>query len=366
MAPTRSRGQWTGDRGEGLVHDLIDSHPAWLGRRQDRDYGVDLEAELALSVGQNQELTGKLIKIQVKGSEDWTMSRSVISVSLERAYLDYAMQFRIPVILVAADVTTRNAYWVWLQDWMLRNETRLAAAPATKTVTVHVPAAQTLSSGLDAPLQRIARGQENTTTVLALRELVEVARANNDQALFDGIVSVLGTIDVASRGWTIAKVIDDMIGLGPHAGLWRATEFVPALLSLVDRFGSSMTQEQVLNMVRRGESYSRAGLYGLTRLYDEHFATAAEMGLPAAFREAGVVQVAWYCAFREHYAAQSSAKLVGQAAGGELADLAFEGLLLTYPPGESDDIEILSKWANRGDSVLLDRLRYVDPPACTA
>lgn len=363
MGPTRSRGQRTGDRGESFVHALIDSHPAWLGRRQDRDFGIDLEAELAVSVGPAQELTGKLIKIQVKGSEDWSFSRSVISVPLERDYLDYAMQFRIPVILVAADVTARSAYWVWLQDWVVRNEARLAATPETKTVTVHLPADQRLASGLDGPLQHIARGQENTTTVLALRELVEVARANRDQALFDGVMGVLGAVDVASRGWTIAKVIDDMIGLGPHAGLWRTSEFVPPLLSLVERFGSGMTREQVVSMVARGETYSRAALYGLTRLYDRHFATTAELGLPGAFRDAGVEEVAWYCAFREFYAGRQSVELIGLAASGELPEVAFEGLVLTYPQCASDDIDLLSKWANRGNSALLDRLSYVDPPS---
>src|SRR3954470_15802376 len=58
---------------------------------------------------------------------------------------------------------------------------------------------------------------------------------------------------------------------------------------------------QLLRLVARGDTYSRAGFQGLVRLYDRGPEHARSLGLRAAFSEAGVEDVAWYCAAREHY-----------------------------------------------------------------
>jgi hypothetical protein len=168
--PTRTESQRTGDRAEGFVLAAIDGHSSWMGRRQDHDFGIDLEAELAPPVAEGQAPQGKLLKVQVKGSQDWSRSGGWIRLSLDREYLDYVAQFRIPVVLVAVDVSTGEAWYVWLQAWLLANETTLALAQ-TSSVTVKLDCRDTLIAGLDGPLERVALGQEPTAMVLALRDV---------------------------------------------------------------------------------------------------------------------------------------------------------------------------------------------------
>lgn len=60
--PTRTGAQRTGKHGERFVEDLIGHHPRWFARKQDEDFGIDLEAELAGPTGDGQELRGQLLK----------------------------------------------------------------------------------------------------------------------------------------------------------------------------------------------------------------------------------------------------------------------------------------------------------------
>ncbi|WP_178130377.1 DUF4365 domain-containing protein [Reyranella sp. CPCC 100927] len=356
----RTRSQKKGDIAEEFVCALIDRHPCWLARRQDRDFGVDLEAELAIPSADDQRLAGKLIKIQVKGSESWKQRDGRIAVSLHRDYLDYIAQFRLPVLLVAADVSTEKAWFIWLQEWLLENEIRLAQGERTETVTVHVPAHQQLDEGLNGPIQRIARGEEATAMVLALRELATTATSTGDTIILKSVLDLLDKIDEPNRLWTVQKTIDALIGLGPNVGFWRTQELIPSIQTIVDRLGNSLTQDQVLRLVSRGETYSRAGLQGLSRLYDRWPAHARELKLPVAFRSINLEPVAWYCDFRQRYSDLSSLDLWIALGKRSLPDTQFGPLMVANDPDVAD--RIFSKWPNRGDSIFLDCLVWVDQP----
>lgn len=146
--PARTRSQKIGDKGQNQVRERVDAHPHWMCRLQDLDYGVDLEAEYAPAEGDGQCPAGKLLKLQVKATESADVRGQVVHVVLERSFLSYALQFRLPVILVHVDVATRSAWWLWLQAWALEHEERLASSPDNATITVHVPLHQTLETGL--------------------------------------------------------------------------------------------------------------------------------------------------------------------------------------------------------------------------
>ncbi|MFI9511254.1 DUF4365 domain-containing protein [Nocardia sp. NPDC052566] len=346
--PTRQREQRTGDAGETFVRDMVDTHASWLCRTQDRDFGVDLEAEFAPGNNDHQRLTGKLLKLQVKSSRSWRVSFGRIAVPLSREYLEYIAQFRLPVILIAADLIEKTASWLWLQSWLLDNENRLAAVQSD-TITVHVPSQQTLESGLDGDWSEIAMGRDPVSMVLALRETVSAASASHNTSLLEGALALLDLVDPAARTWTVEKIIDALAGLRPSAAPWEAAKFEPRLWAVIDRFGYTMTSDQIVRLVVRDDRYSRTGLSGLARLYDRWPEHAHGLDLRDRFTEVNADVVAWYCEMRHRYPNMSGLELACAATKGTLPSTRFRNLDL-----DTDDL--LHTWFNRGDSALLDHL----------
>ena len=356
--PIRTRAQKTGDAGQNLVREWVDAQRSWMCRAQDLDYGVDLEAEFAPAAGDDQRPAGKLLKLQVKSSETLQAHNGQVVVNLDREFLVYAGQFRVPVLLVAVNVIDRRAWWLWLQAWLLENETRLAKTPRTNTVSVHIPEVQNLASGLDRDWHPVADGHDPTAMVLALRDLAAVAGGEARHIeLFEGVLALLDKLEASNRLWTAERVIDALIGVGPNAPLWRSSELVPQLVAVVDRMGDAFTTEQVVRMVARADSWSRAAVSGLARLYDRWPEHARSLGLPDAFSSADVDGVAWYCAAREHYPQLSSLSLWSAFAARELPITRFGNVELSSDDELSD--RLWSKWPNRGDSVLLDNLVWL-------
>ena len=147
------------------------------------------------------------------------------------------------------------------------------------------------------------------------------------------------------------------MGLGPNAGFWRSSQLVPQIIAAVDRLGNAFNTEQVVRMVSRGESYSRAGLHGLAQLYDKWPDHARGLNLPQAFLAAGVNTIAWYCAARERYPELSSFNLWAAFAARRLPVTRFGDVELAEDDGLSE--RLWSKWPNRGDSALLDNLVWL-------
>lgn len=352
--PTRNRAQRIGSAAELLVQQKVGGHPRWLIRNQDHDFGIDLEAELAQLIGDDQQLTGMLIKLQVKGSERIRRSAGRIHVSLDRDYLRYVAQFRLPVILVAVDTVTGEAWWLWLQEWILNNEAELERRE-THQVTVHINETQTLEFGLDSELPRIASGEHEATLVLALRDLASTARAANNVNVVRKIFELLDEVDAPSRAWALEKTIDALIGLGVHTGFWQTQQYVPQLIAIVERVGGTFTSEQMLRLVARGDTYSRAGLYGLAALYDHWPEQAKALGLGGKFRAIGLDNVAWYCDLREAYLGKTSIWLWSK-----LPKLPNRFNALELAKGGEAEYRITSGWPNRGDSILLDYLVVAD------
>lgn len=66
--PRRSISQRIGDQAEHLAQGAFWGAPNWICRTQSHDFGVDLEAELIDIIDGIEELSGALVKIQVKGT----------------------------------------------------------------------------------------------------------------------------------------------------------------------------------------------------------------------------------------------------------------------------------------------------------
>ncbi|OJF93661.1 hypothetical protein AX760_21535 [Pararhizobium antarcticum] len=66
--PKRSVSQRTGDLAEHLAQGAFLDASNWICRTQSHDFGIDLEAELIDITDGVEELSGALVKIQVKGT----------------------------------------------------------------------------------------------------------------------------------------------------------------------------------------------------------------------------------------------------------------------------------------------------------
>ncbi len=80
-----------------------------------RDYGIDAVIELF----DHDEITGRLILLQVKGSESrYTIgTRSgVVSCQVSQGTLKYLNQNNIPVVLVAVDIANQCFFYTCLAD----------------------------------------------------------------------------------------------------------------------------------------------------------------------------------------------------------------------------------------------------------
>src|SRR4030095_15033327 len=107
---TRTLSQKIGAQGQRLVASAIEEHPHWLARELGEDYGIDLEAELTEDGGR-----GEILKVQIKSKEKIERNRDHVKAVIERRYLEYADCCRYPVIFLVVDVTTKEAWYVWLQ-----------------------------------------------------------------------------------------------------------------------------------------------------------------------------------------------------------------------------------------------------------
>lgn len=349
--PTRHASQRTGKIGERSVETIIDDHSNWLARRQDTDFGIDLEAELTQPTHEGQTLRGQLLKVQVKTGVKPNAVRSHIPIPVERAWVDYACQFRIPVILVGVTSDGKHAWWIWVQKWALLHEQRLAG-PKTKTVTLRVSIERTLASGLDHELVEIAAGRDPAAMVLALRGVLAAASGWENAKVAEGIVELLGRTDYPSRDWTVRTIADKLLGSGPHVAYWQAQQHLPTLLALIRTAGDSLTQRDILLLVQRGEVYSRVGLNALGVLYDEWPEHTASLNLPSAFTKAKIKPVAWYAGMRERFLGQRSFGMF--VMGLPDGDLECAGMCLRINSDLRD--YLMAKWPNRGESVLLDCL----------
>lgn len=355
--PTRSKAQIIGTKGERLVQGVIDEHEQWIARQQTHDFGIDLEAELAMQCETGQRLKGKLIKLQVKTQRRVEQKDDYVVVQIERSLLEYADGFRLPVVLAVACLDTNTVWWLWLQEWILNNEARLAQNPNAETILIHVPIDQTLDKGLNADLPRIAAGSSLSGMVLALRNIIEAASGWESREIADGVTRLLDKIHGESRAWALGKVIDKLLGLGNAPAFWEAQQILPVLLALIETGGNTFTAGQVVRLVARGDTYSRTGFLGLSRLYDLWRHEMAALDLTRAFAAAGLGGIAWYTAMRERYPTEKDAWFGFSLIGLKDANLDYGGYRLTL----DDDVRdyIMAKWPYRGDTVLLDCLHLI-------
>lgn len=121
------------------------------------------------------------------------------------------------------------------------------------------------------------------------------------------------------------------------------------IFNLIRKHGNLMGVESINLMVARDESYSRTGLSGLGVLYDTFFEHIKSLQLIEYYESLDLQGIAYYCALREHYK-----ELRDFSACMESPNFEYNGLVA------SDSDYLISKYPNRGPSVVLDSLVHIN------
>ena len=95
------------------------------------DYGIDVELELVEPVTtvdiqgnietldpHEQIVTGTILWIQMKSVQKFETKKEEVQFTLETPLLRYALSCQIPIILVVANLETRQLYWLHLQEYI--------------------------------------------------------------------------------------------------------------------------------------------------------------------------------------------------------------------------------------------------------
>lgn len=363
--PERSDSQRIGSCGQRLVEHVIEKSGKWISRKQDEDFGIDLEAELA-----EQEVIGQLLKIQIKASETPEITARGVKAVIEKKYLRLADSLRVPFVFVVADISSDRAWYVWLQGWLVeQRRVGKTLASFTEHTTVYIPETDLLDVGLQGPLKVIARWQHKDHIVLSLLDTIRTAVATRSETVLVSLMELIGAIDEAYHDFPLEAIIDSLVGMSSEPRAMWETSMLGRFLGIVGRnLGGKITKESVMRMTVPGVGPSRAGLVGLGALYDAHERHITGLNLPTAFEEAGHIEVAYYCRLREKFSGVKSMELaIGQ----------YDYTIGNFSIVVDDKGYFLDKWANRGESVYLDflvnnagvagvRLSDTESPACSA
>jgi len=334
----RSSQQQIGSFAQRWVAAQIAEHRQWIARDLSDDFGIDLEAELAAP-----EVRGEILKLQVKASEKLERTGEFVSIRLEQRYLTYAAACRYPLILIVVDVTLKEAWYVWLQEWVLTMGPSEVLAGTQASWTLKIPVHRTLDKGLELDLQEIARWRGKTQLLLSLLDALRAAAATRQLTMVTTITDLVAQMGEGLGEKVLQSVVAEVLMLGNRMwGTEEGNEVMWRLFSFLRKFGDRVNLDTVKRLVLRGESYSRTGINALGILYDSFPDHIQSLGLPAAFNDIDP-RVAYYCAFRE--TAQIEPTFMPEPGSFEFAGLRYE-----RPEGHENKI------ANRGVSALLDHL----------
>lgn len=347
---TRTEAQVLGSQGQSLVAHLINSTGNWIPRAQEEDFGVDLEAELAVP-----RVAGQLIKIQVKASRSVEITDKGVICQIPKKLAVYANSCRLPVVLVRVDLERQEAWYMWVQQWLLdRQRSGLRIDEMPDLVTYHIPADQTFRKGLMEDLQNIAQWRTRTHLVLTVHDAIRTSAAVYSYGVLNHLVALLDQLGIANEHFPTNLVIEQAIALGNEL---RAThegnQASSTLYAICRHFGRTFSADQIWRMVTRDDSMSRTGLNALGILYDEAYDHIADLKLVELFLTHPDKRIAYYCHLRE---LRPKAQFFDCLHSG--FDVQFANLAI-HPRLKED---LLSKWPNRGDSVLLDYLYLIDEP----
>lgn len=340
----RTESQILGSQGESLVAHIINSTGCWIPRIQQEDFGIDIEAELS-----SPHISGQILKIQVKASRFIEATGMAVACLIPRKLAIYADSCRLPVILVRVDLEKKEAWYLWMQQWLLDMRRSGHVVLDLPEMTSHkIPVTETLRAGLNGKLRKIAQWETNTQLVLTVNDAIRTAASVYDYKVLNHLVALLDNVGIVNDDFPINLVIEQALSLGPDLwGTHPGNQASSTLYAICRHFGRNFSGDQIRRMVTRGESCSRTGINALGILYDQFFDHIATLNLVSLFLGHADQRVAFYCHLREQFPKASFFECLDRASNAEFAGL-------TIDPRLQEDV--MGKWPNRGDSVILDYL----------
>ncbi len=341
----RTQAQKIGSRGSRILSVIVEEHPHWLVRDLTEDFGIDLEFELTES-----GVNGEIVKVQVKSAETVERSAQGVRASIDAKYLRLASTCRYPLIFTLVDVSTKEAWYVWLQDWLLKGDPSLRERMFQQDSWTHwIPEGNTVQRGLDAELKSIAKWEGESQLVLSLIDALRSAVSIHHPAGVPALITLIESIAPQVSDSSLQFVVEQAVRLGERLrGTAEGNLIADQLFALVRKVGGRVAYGTVLELVLRDDSYSRTGLTALGILYDEHPAHITKLQLAERLTSTHP-EVAFYCAWREAFPDAKSSDPFSDP-----GDFVFAGLSYRKPDMHWD------KYANRGPSALLDYLEMAE------
>ncbi|MDR3599954.1 MAG: DUF4365 domain-containing protein [Desulfosporosinus sp.] len=106
MSPTRSKQHIIDEKGIQVIESFF-LDKGWVVRRQDKDYGIDLEVEIV----KDGLVTGRLFKVQVKSHENVQFNNMLYTEYIPIEHWAYWRNFALPVLLFVVDTSNNKIYW---------------------------------------------------------------------------------------------------------------------------------------------------------------------------------------------------------------------------------------------------------------
>lgn len=344
--PRQTIAQKIGALGETIVQQQIQQSDNWIARKLNEDYGIDIELELSDS----ESVKGEFIKAQIKTHKKIDGNHSE---RLKKTFLRYVYECRVPIILIVVSLENQQAKFVWLQKWLIETDNIMSIYDDNESgLTVSFQNSSDLKCGLGNELITIANWQNRTQLFIAVKDLATLSLNLQDHKLSCFLMDYIGEYFSGGNYDPIyfSKLLDRVIEIG--VSIWatpEGNELSKLLYTFIRTHGDKINSDHIFKFVTRGETISRTGLNALGILYDHYPTYIKSLRLPEKFQTFEDPRLHFYCVFREQNLGKSDFDLYTNVDNiikiGKLA-------------ANLTDVDVLNKWANRGESFLLD---YIYP-----
>ncbi|WP_131778980.1 DUF4365 domain-containing protein [Legionella bozemanae] len=340
--PKRTKSQVIGEIGQKIVEVQVTGSSEWLANNITPDYGIDLELQLSL---EEEEVEPRFIKAQIKSHKLINESAEFITERLEKSFLRFAYQCRIPIILIIVSTSTQKSWYVWVQKWLIESNKFLDIYDESQKekLSIKIPTCNNFVEGLKKDLKFIALLLDRAQLYISVRELATLPSALYDEALSDFLFKYLDKLDKPKIendyiNYLIARFID----LGEYVGKTNeGSRVINLLFDYIKKHGTTIKREHITKLVSRGKWISPKGINILGCLYDNYPEYVLSLNLIDLFREFSPL-LHYYCTIRERYIHEHSSLWFDPN-----HNLTVGNLTLNLPTN------YLNKWANRGDSFFL-------------
>jgi hypothetical protein len=350
--PKQTQSQKIGSLGHSIIEGQIKRSKFWIARNLNEDYGIDIELEFA-----PEEVKGKFVKGQIKSHLKVTTENDFIAESLKKAFLRYCYECRIPIILIVASTVSSKSWFIWIQKWLIdsNNISNIYSEIDSEYLTVNIPIQNDFVSGLEKEIVSIATWENTTQLYIAVRDLANLSLQLYDdklsKLLFD-YLEELKSVNQTDPNY-LDSLIEKVIELG--MGIWATHEgnkVSQLLFEFIREHGEKLKSSHISKLVIRGDDCSRTGINALGVLYDNFPKYAKALNLPDKFKNFIDPRLHYYCVLKERF--------LGIKGIGWLSDKDDLKVGKLNSDFSSINTSLFDKWANRGDSVILDYV-FEDP-----